>query len=241
MATKKTTKSDKNILTPLKIKALEKPLKTGDVVTIQVEGDYCTRYNEASAIIKGAEEIQVDLKPAMLPLAVDEIFTQNTVNPNEPIISVAFRDEDDNVTRISMTNKYGALTAEAVEALFKDLKKKDGKETANVNDYVARTVEAAFDAEVFKGADGKLDEEKYKKIVKALDSVCKELDIKNPLSTQIVVKPLPNFGTRRWLDFDRATNLKISKVIKNTFTFTPCPNAVTGLMFGEKPKEEPAE
>lgn len=237
MATKKTTDSKKNILAPLKIKALEKPLKTGDVVTLNVEGDYPSRYNEASAISKGAEEIMKDLKPAMMPLAIDEVFTQNTVNPNEPIISVAFRDEKDNVTRISMTGKYGDLTAEGVEALFKDMKKKDDA-VANVNDYVARTVEAAFDSSVFIGQDGKLDEARYNKLVKALDAVCKDMEIKNPLTTKIVVKPLPNFGTRRWLDFDKVTNLRISKVIKNTFTFTPCPNAVTGLMCGETKEEK---
>jgi len=237
MATKKTTESKKNILAPLKIKALEKPLKTGDVVTINVEGDYPSKYNEASAIAKGAEKIMKDYKPAMLPLAVDEIFTQNTTNPNEPIVSVAFRDEKDNVLRISMTSKYGDVTAEAVQELFKGLKKKD-KTEANINDYVERTVEARFDSTVFRGADGKFDRERYDKIVAALDGVSKELGIVNPLSTQIVVKPFANFSTRRWLDFDKATNVQISKVITNQITFTPCPNAVTGLMVGEEPEKE---
>lgn len=237
MATKKPTDSKKNILAPLKIKTVEKPVKTGDVVTINVEGDYASRYNEASAICKGAEALMKELKPAMLPLAVSEIFTQNTTNPNEPIVSVAFRDEKDNVLRISLVNKFGNLTVPAVEALFKGLKTKDNVE-ANINNYLARTVEAKFDSAVFKGADGKFDKERYDKIVTALDGVSKELGVANPLSTQIAVEPMPNFSTRRWLDFDLAANLLISKVITNQVTFTPCPNAVTGLMAGEEPKEE---
>lgn len=227
----------KNTLAPLRVKTLAKPVKTGDVLTVLVEDDYPSRYNEASSIGKAADQLMKDLKPAMSPDAVARIFDQNSEKPWEPIASVAFQDDKDNVVRISFTSKYTDTTAEIAEALFGDLKTKDGKAT-DVNDYMARTVVASFDSTVFQGADGKFDKARYDKIVAALDTACKELDVKNPLSTAVVVKPLPSFHTRRWTDFDKVTNQKISKVLQNQIAFTPCPNAKTGLMIGEEPKEE---
>lgn len=224
-------------LDPIKAKLLEAPVKTGEVLTIYVEGDYPTRYNEASAICKSAEKLMADLKPYMSPDALSKIFEHNAEKPFEPISSVAFQDENGNVTRISFTGKYGDLTAQEAEELFGSLKTKHGT-TANVNDYAARTVTAKFDSSVFQDEEGRFNHERYDKIVGALDKVCQELGIKNPLSTSISVKPLPAFHTRRWVDFDRAANVKITKVLKNTISFTPCANAVTGVMCGEELKEK---
>lgn len=234
MATKKQTAAK---LAPIRVKLLAKPVKAGDVMTVQTEGDYCSRYNEASAIGKAAEALMGDLKPSMLPQALNHIFENNTDKPFELINSVAFRDEQDNVTRVSFTAKYSDTTAEQVEELFGKLKTKHGT-TANVNDYVARTVEGTFDSKVFHDAEGRFDRTKYDRIVEALDTVCKELGVENPLSTVVTVKPLASFHQRRWNDFSIEDNRKISLVLKNTISFTPCPNAVTGLMYGEKPEEK---
>ena len=227
----------KNTLAPLRVKTLEKPIRTGEVLTIPVEGDYPTRYNEASSIGKVAADLMKDLKPLMLPDAAAHIFVQNSDKPWEPITSVAFQDDAGNVTRISFTAKYADTTAAIAEELFGGIQTKDGKQ-ANVNEYMARTVVAAFDSTVFQGPDGKFVKERYDRIVAALDGVCLELGVKNPLSTSVTVKPLPTFHTRRWIDFDRETNVKISTVLQNQITFTPCPNVKTGLMAGEKPKED---
>jgi hypothetical protein len=237
MATKKQPADTSKKLAPIRVKLLEKPVKAGEVLTVAVEGDYCSRYNEASAIAKAAGELMTELKPSMLPDALVRIFENNTEKPFELINSVAFRDEQDNVTRISFTAKYGDTTAKEVEDLFGKLKTKHGT-TANVNDYVARTVEATFDSKVFHDAEGRFDKEKYDRIVEALDGVCKDLGVQNPLSTVVTVKPLASFHQRRWNDFSIADNRTISKVLKNTVTFTPAPNAVTGLMYGEKPEDK---
>lgn len=231
------TKKQPAKLAPIRVKLLEKPVKAGEVMTVAVEGDYCSRYNEASAIAKAAGDLMTDLKPSMLPDALVRIFENNTKTPFELINSVAFRDEQDNVTRVSFTAKYSDTTAQEVEELFGGLKTTHGT-TANVNDYMARTVEAQFDSKVFHDAEGRFDKEKYDRIVEALDKVCKELDVPNPLSSKVTVKPLASFHQRRWNDFSIADNRAISKVLKNTVTFTPCPNAVTGLMYGEKKEEE---
>jgi hypothetical protein len=238
MATKpKKSATPKPTLASIRVKTLEKPVKTGDVLTVLVEGDYPSRFNEASAIAKAADLLMKELKPAMLPDAVARIAEQNSEKPWEPIVSVAFQDDNDNVVRISSTSKYGETTAEVVEALFGGLKTRKN-EQANVNDYVARTMTAQFDSTVFQGADGKFDKARYDKIVAALDGVCLELGVKNPLSTAVVVKPLPTFHTRRWVDFDKEANSRISVVLPNQVIFTPCPNAKTGLMAGETKHEE---
>lgn len=233
----KKTAAPKTTLTPLRVKTLEKPVQKGEVLTVMVEDDYPTRFNEASSIMKAAEQLMKDLKPAMMPLALTNVFDQNSEKPWEPIASVAFQDPNANVTRISFTSKYADTTAEIAEGLFGSIKTKTGA-APNVNDYMARTLVASFDSTVFQGADGKFDKARYDKIVAALEVVSKELNVKNPLSTVETVKPLPSFHTRRWNDFDKATNLKISKVLQNQMSFTSCPNATTGLMAGEQPEEK---
>lgn len=236
MATKKSTAPVKK-LDPIRVNLIEKPVKTGEVLTVIVEDDYPSRYNEASAIGKAADALMKELKPSMEPDAVARVFEQNSEKPFEPINSVSFQDGDGNVTRVSFTGKYADSTAKEMEDLFGGLTTRHGT-TANVNDYVARTVVASFDSTVFQNAEGKFDKERYDRIVEALDDVCKELEVTNPLSTTVTVKPLASFHTRRWSDFDLAANRKITKVLKNTVTFTPCPNAKTGLMFGEKPEDK---
>jgi len=236
---KKLTAAPKNTLAPLRVKTLEKPVKTGDVLTVLIENDYPSQYNEASSIMKKAEKLMKDLKPAMLPYAITNVFEQNSSKPWEPITSVAFQDDNANVTQISFTSKYADTTAQIAEALFGNLKTRDGK-PANVNDYMARTIIASFDSTVFQGADGKFDKARYNKIVAALDDVCLELGVKNPISTVEVVKPLPSFHTRRWADFDLEINHKISKVLQNQMTFTPRPNVKTGKMAGEDPDDAKA-
>jgi hypothetical protein len=117
MATKTKKPVKKSKLAPLNVKLQEKPVKKGEVLTVHVNGDYPTRYNEASALAKQAAQLMSELKPLILPHALSHIYSCNAEKPWEPITSVAFQDDNDNVLRVSNTAKYPELDATAVEEL----------------------------------------------------------------------------------------------------------------------------
>lgn len=214
----------KNVLEPLTVKSVAQPVKKGDLPTLLVNGDYPSRYNEASAIKKAAEEFMSELRPILLPDAIAEIYRHNSERPWEPISSVKLQDENENVTRVTFTSKYSDITASVAEALFDTLKTKDGKKP-DINNYLARTMVGTFDSAVFLGPDGKFDQKRYEKFVTVIDKVSKELGVTNPLSTHETVAPLPDFHSRRWMDFDVMANQKISEVIQNQTNLVPQPKA----------------
>jgi hypothetical protein len=219
-----------NKLAPLKIKLDEKPRQTGDVIILPVEGDYSTQYNEASAIAASAELLMKDLKERMLPEAMAQLFDSNTLTPWEPSTSVALVDEKGGMTRVSFTKKYADIDAHQAEALFDEIKvmargaKPETK--PDINDYIARTVGVKFDNAAFLGPDGKFDATRFEKFTAAIKGVADELKIPNPLSAETSVQPLPSFHKRRWYDFSRSDNFKISTVIKNQVSFVPCPSGL---------------
>lgn len=231
-------KAPRNKLTPLRVKATPKPVKTGDVIHLHVEGDYPTRYNEASAIVKEANELMKDFKPIMLPQAQEEVFRHNCERPWETVSSVALRDDNDNILRVSFLNKFSDVPIIQAEVLFATIKTKakDGKpgETPDINDYLQFLLVPKFDPKAVLDAEGKFDQVRFKKFHDAIQAVAQELKIENPLSAEKQILPLPTFGARRWTDFDYETNQRISEVIQGQINFTPCPNAVTGKMVGEK-------
>lgn len=243
LKTAKPSKKTPKKLLPLTVAVDSKPERKGDVVTVQVAGDYCSRYNEASAIAKQATEIMKRLKPAMEPEFIARVCHENTEHPWQPITSIAFEDEEHNVTRLSFTSKYGQVEPAVVEALFGSLKVRSLEDKgittdADVNNYVGHTLQASFNSDCFLDEEGRFDGVRYTKIRNALNAVCAELGIANPLTTQKVIKPLPTFHTRRWVDFDAASNERISELIPNQISFTPCPNTKTGKMCGELEDEE---
>jgi len=225
--TTKNGKTPKNILAPLKVKSIERAVKKGDIPTILVEGDYPTRYNEAAAVKKAAEALMDDLKPVMLPDALAELFRHNSERPWDALASVKLQDDAQEVTCVTFTAKYSAVAPAMAEALFLLIRTKAGKKP-DINDYLIRTMVGTFDSAAFLGADGRFNKERFDKISGALAEVSKELGIINPLSTSETVQPLPDFHSRRWMDFDLETNQKISLVIKNQTNFVPKPKAAEG-------------
>lgn len=217
----------KNELAPLRLKVSEKPQRYGDVVTLVVEGDYPKRFNEAAAIVEEAKTLMEHLRERMLPDALAEIFQTNVTNPHTPIASVALKDEEGNSTRVSFTKKYSDIPVEAVEALFKNVmvraKGEQPAVAADINEYISRVVIPSFDGSAFL-ADGKFDKARYTKFAEAIQKVADELKIPNPLSVEVKVLPRQSFHNRRWVDFDKATNEAISRVVVNQINFVPCIN-----------------
>ena len=142
-------------------------------------------------------------------------------------LGVLVADDAGEVTRITFSSKYSGVAAAMAEALFGEIKTKDGKKP-DINDYLARTMVGSFDSSVFLGPDGRFDQKRYDKIHAAMETVARELGVANPLSTSETVLPLPDFHARRWMDFSLETNKRITEVIPNQVNFVPCPKAAEG-------------
>ena len=210
----------KNVLAPLTIKSVVKPVKKGEITQIQVDNDYPTLYNEASARMKQAEEAMKDLKAVLQPAAVEEIFKTNCGRPFDTIASIKLVDQNGSELRVTSMDKYSAIQAADAESLFGIIRKKDGK-APNINDYLSRTMVGKFDSKCFLNGEGKFDAVRFQMIKDALDDVCNDLGIQNPLETTEVVTPLPSFHAQRWADFDVDTNFRISQVAPNQVSFFP--------------------
>ncbi len=229
---KKTTK-EVTKLAPIKVRAIAAPTKKGEIPVIEVEGDCSSRYNGYAAIADDAEGQMKELKRVMLPDALTELFRYNSERPWEPISSVKMKDETKSMTRVTFMAKYSAVAPAVVEALFNNIKT-TGKVTPDVNNYFTKTMVGEFNSAVFLNADGRFDQKRYDTIVKAINDACKELEIATPaLTTKEVVVPLPDFKSRRWMDFDAATNAKITAVVPNQINFTPLADAAEAEIEGK--------
>jgi len=213
----------KHQLTPLKVKGVQKPVKKGDIPTVLVEGDYPSQYNEAKAVFDQAEGLMKELRPVMEPDALAELFRHNSERPWDMLKSVKLQDEKGEVTRITLVSKYSPVNAQIAQVLFDTLKTKAGA-PANINEYLARTMVGKFDSKIFLDPDGKFNQKRYDVVMKYMGLIAAELGF-DPLSTEEVVLPLPDYDSRRWVDFDLATNKQLSEVIKGQVNFVPCPNA----------------
>jgi hypothetical protein len=216
----KKSAAPKNVLAPLHVTAVTKAVKKDEITRIQVENDYPTLYNEASARLKEAEEAMKDLKSIMQPSAIEEIYKINCERPFDTVASVKLVDEKGSELRVTSMNKYSAVAAADAESLFGIIRKKD-KAVPDINTYLARVMVGKFDSKCFQGPDGKFDSVRFEMIKGSLDAVCSDLGIQNPLTTEEVVVPLPGFHAQRWFDFDVETNIRISQVVQNTVSFVP--------------------
>jgi hypothetical protein len=229
---KKTTK-EVTKLDPIKVKAIEKAVKKGEIPVIKVEGDCATRYNGYAAIKDDADGQMKELKRVMLPDALTELFRHNSERPWEPLSSVKIEDEAKSQTRVTFMAKYSFVAPVVIEALFGNIKTVK-KVAPDVNDYFTKTMVGEFNSDVFLNAEGRFDQKRYDAITKALSDVCKELDIATPaLTTKQVVVPLPDFKSRRWMDFDAETNAKITAVVPNQINFTPLADAAEAEIEGK--------
>jgi hypothetical protein len=196
--------------------------KTGDIPVIDPGSYWPTQYNKAAEHRKTAEREMVNLKTVMQPAAIHYITNFNCDHPSDAMPSVVFKDKDGAATRITFTRKYFPVNATAAEMLFGHLRLKNGK-SADINHYLHRTMVGTFDSSVFIGPHG-FDAECYTKIMQAMEAVSKKLGIQNPLSTEEVVLPRPNFHEIRWQHFTPDANEEITEVIPNQVTFSPLPD-----------------
>jgi len=178
------------------------------------------RFNTAKAEIARAEAEIIEIEPIIKREGSREVFAMNVSEKSADTKSVKLVDETGSAVRVTLSAVYPALAEETVVNLFESSVLKNDGTKPDVNDYVIQTRKAKFDSKAFlKG--GEFCESHYTAFFKACQQVADKLGINNPLSTEVVVVPKPDFDKRRYTDFDLASQVRIYEVVPNKTSITP--------------------
>ncbi len=193
---------------------------SSDIKTVHIaHARLIHRFNTAKAEIARAEAEIIEIEPIIKREGSREVFTLNVSEKSADTKSVKLVDETGSAVRVTLNAVYPALAEETVVNLFESVLKNDGTKP-DVNDYVIQTRKAKFDSKAFlKG--GEFCESHYALFFKACQQVADKLGINNPLSTEVVVVPKPDFDKRRYTDFDLASQVRIYEVVPNKTSITP--------------------
>jgi hypothetical protein len=208
----------------LKVKMTVPAVKAGDIPVVGIEGDLVAQYNAADKQLKAAKAVMDDLKPEILEVGLNEIFSRSCRDPINPTPTVKLQDDSGKVLRVEFTKRYGQVAEanlESVEDLFEGLKGEDGK-PVDINTYLQETVDAEFDSSVFLSADGTFQQRVYDEFRKAIEAVSKRLGVDCPLNTKKVVTPKEKFHVERFHRFpDPGLQMQLSGLIPNTNRIVP--------------------
>ena len=189
-------------------------------VLVMPLNDVVTNYNNAVAALRDAEATVDEAGAAIRQFGLEYIYKANSTSP-VPVSSVKVSDRNGSVCMVSNTSKYNKCDGNAVEAVFEQL-------DVDINKYAQETAVAKFDSKVFLDRDGNFSEAIFAQFKSAIEKVAKDLGVKNPLTTETVVSPRPDFDQNRWRDFSPEQNLEISKVLPNTVSMKVVSTVETG-------------
>jgi hypothetical protein len=196
------------------------PKKSGtDIKTVHIKGQAISRFNAAKAEIARAEADIIEIEPFIKREASREVFAMNVLDKTNDTKSVKLVDETGAGVRVTLSAVYPALAEETVVNLFESIVQKADGSKADVNDYVIQTRKAKFDSKAFL-KDGEFCEAHYSAFFKACQTVADKFGIANPMSTEVVVVPKPDFDKKRYSDFDLAAQTRIYEVVPNKTSIT---------------------
>ena len=197
------------------------PKKSGtDIKTVHINGTQIHRFVEAKAEIARAEADIAEIEPFIKREASREVFSMNVLDKSNDTKSVKLVDGTGAGVRVTLSAVYPALAEETVVNLFESIVQKADGSKADVNDYVIQTRKAKFDSKAFL-KDGEFCEAHYSAFFKACQTAADKLGIANPMSTEVVVVPKPDFDKKRYSDFDLAAQTRIYEVVPNKTSITP--------------------
>lgn len=207
----------------LKVKlAAPSQTETDSIPTICIEGDLMKQFIVADKQVKDGKALMEDLRPDILEIGLDAVFTRSCKRPTSPTTTVKIQDDEGEVVQFQFVNKYGAIPdTDAADELFDTIVNGDG-ETVDINYFVQETVKATFSDKVFYDAEGNFTQAIYDKFRLAIGRVAKELGVDNPLETEKVVIPKAVFHEERFKTFPKAeTQVRLFEVMPNQVRLVP--------------------
>jgi hypothetical protein len=195
------------------------PLKAGEAVTIEVEGEQVSQFCAARRAEEDAKKVQKAVAPDLTEIALAEIYRRN-IGSSELLSSVRLQDTTGARVRFEFTCTYSAVDAEAVENTFTVL---TGNKNA-VNKYCQEVVDVKFNQKCLYDADGKFQPETYEKYRQAIEAVALELGQPCPLNTAKTVRPLETFHKDRFRVFQKLPQQRLlTDTLPNTMKLVPMP------------------
>lgn len=191
-----------------------------DIKTVSIAGKFISKFNAAKADIARAEAEILEIEPIIKREGSREVFAMNVEQKSSDTKSVKLVDTTGAGVRVTLSAVYPALAEETVVNLFESSVLKSDGTKADVNDYVIQTRKAKFDSKAFL-KNGDFCETNYTAFFKACQQVADKLGIANPMSTEVVVVPKPDFDKRRYTDFDLFSQVRIYEVVPNKTSITP--------------------
>lgn len=187
--------------------------KKDNVPSTVIASDLITRLNEADTAAKDAKALRDELALQVREIGLDALVKFNVQAPVNPVTSMKVIDEDGEVARIAFTEKYGNPNLEQLNAAFEGMSK-------DINEYVLQTVKAKFNTAIFVDKDGNFNEGKFNAYMEAMAKLAQKFGDVNPLATETVVAPKPNFHANRWGQFTAEQQKTLIEVLPNTITVT---------------------
>ena len=191
-----------------------------DIKTVSIHGNLISKFNTAKSDIARAEAEILEIEPIIKRQGSLEVFAINIAQKSSDTKSIKLVDDTGAGVRVTLSAVYPALAEETIVNLFESSVLKADGTKADINDYVIQTRKAKFDSKAFL-KEGDFCETNYAAFFKACQQVADKLGIANPMSTEIVLIPKPDFDKRRYIDFDLSSQVRIYEVVPNKTSITP--------------------
>jgi hypothetical protein len=177
------------------------------IVSVELQSDAVRRWNEATKIIKEAEEVQAVLRPEITQPAVAAYIQAKVENPALESKAVDVNDATGARVEVRLAERYPKwLKAEAIEALAPILGK-----TANKFFQYVPLVE--INQKAFTNGGGKFNGKKFAELMSKVNELAKSMGVENPFIISQVLVPTPEFSEQRWRLFGVPENLRIQEVV----------------------------
>lgn len=225
---KKNTSKDPLANIPVKTKAESKSKVPTMIASRDETGELdvaVQQYINANVAMKEAQE-QMDGAAALIrQVGLSYVVERNCTNPSTQIKSVnivrAVSSTDLGI-QVSLAARSKDVNPDMAKDLFSKLSTCTGKKP-KVEDYLEWQVQAVFNSQVFKTADGQWQWERYEAIMAALNAACAKLQVDNPLELSKTLVPKPDFHEARYRDFDVDANMSLMAVVPPTVSLKVVP------------------
>lgn len=211
-------KSIKSVGVPIALALSPSSKEAPSKITFKLEGSTVVQeYNHAVAQEKAWDKVKEETKPLLQVEALAELYAYNTANSETPVKTVCLVDDTGSQCNVTIKDTYGKTNLDPDTVI-------DGLVNLgymDANKFVFEKVAVSFDTGVFYNANGSLNKEFYMEMLEACESIASSHGLPSPFSSKKVVSVKPGFAEKRWKDFTKDQQLKVSALFPAQVSITP--------------------
>lgn len=171
---------------------------------------------ECTDTLKAAGEVELIAANCRKMPGTDVISSVLLVDNLKPGTDVG---SDTLAVRITGACTYPGLKKEAITEFCAGAAKRGV--SLNPNDVVRYEPVATFNGDVFNDVNGKYSAERFAAFQAALNAVCEQYGVPNPLTVEKQLVIQPDWHGKRWHALSQVENVKFSDAIPNTIKIEP--------------------